>query len=176
MNRSVSREEVKNAILKNLENEFEDFKQDLNWSFKKIFSDEFCLRSDREFILGKIYYEPLSSAQREQLKSELMILQKQTGESVRLCVIFPEMKPDLYPKDNLAHYFHYHWVQKESESLLKLRRLADECEIENIAAIRDIPPPKSETYTESPGQLNREEILELMDLSLDMKRTGSFCP
>jgi hypothetical protein len=170
--REGNRTQILQALKRLVEKQISGFKTDALVSLSNDRNDQFFLKSPHAVLWGRVYFEPFSENDVELLGFELKRLQQILKQRIHAHIFFSEwdMKKggEEYP---CADYFRYRFIQAEAEKALLVEKV--------LPLGREFQPDKgspafdtsSEKYHfAKASQLSREELAELIDLNLELKR------
>lgn len=170
---SHGRAEIRDALKRLLEKQFSGFKTDSLFSLSYDRNDQFFLKGPHAILWGRVYFEPFSDNDVELLGFEQKRLEQILKQRLHAHIFFNDWnmkKGDVeYP---CADYFRYRFIQSEAEkSLLVEKVLPSGLEFRPDKALHSFAPGSSEKYHfAKSAQLSREELAELIDLNLELKR------
>lgn len=167
--------EVLNELRNISERQGQGLRRDSFLSLTNDREDQFFLKSVQNFIVwGRVYFEAFTPGKAEQLKIEQEEMKRRFLQPLKLQVFFNEGEIDYssagtYPD---ADYFHYTLIQSPVEKAMIVER------VKTPAFEGGEASPGKETSKRASGpiaskqaQLSRNELAELIDLSLDLKRS-----
>lgn len=161
-------------ILKQLiEKQFAGFKTDSLFSLSYDRKDQFFFKGPHAILWGKVYFEPFANDAIELLRFELGRLQQTLKQRIHAHIFFTdgEIKKEGvgYP---CADYFRYRFIQSETEKSMLIEKV--------LPSGMDFRPDRARSLWSpvAPGpypfsksfSLSREELAELIDLNLELKR------
>lgn len=172
-----SRAEILNELRNISERQGVGLRKDSFLSLTNDREDQFFLKSVQNFVLwGKVYFEIFTPEKAEQLKKEQAEMKHKFLQPIKLQVFFSEggidtARAEDYPE---ADYYRYSILQSAVEKAIMVERVSFEKK-----AMTVLPPlpslgesTKRQDYRFSKqSQLTRNELAELIDLSLDLKRS-----
>lgn len=168
-----NRTAIQDSLKRLLEKQFVGFKTDSLFSLSYDRNDQFFLRSPHAILWGKVYFEPFSDNDVELLGFELKRLEQILKQRIHAHIFFNEWsmkKGDVaYP---YADYFRYRFIQSEAEKAMLIEKVLPlGLEFQPDKAIHLFGPAVSDKYRfAKSSQLTREELAELIDLNLELKR------
>lgn len=139
--------------------------------------NQFFLKADNEILWGRVLPEGLKSEHLHQIALEWEQYRMTFRQRVRLCLFFPFYNESgkILPADwQDACFFQYNFYEsQEGKACLLKEWLTGESK-----QLIDFPFAASEKKAPagllSRAQLSRDEILELMDLSLELRRSAPY--
>ena len=170
-----NRIDILEALKTFMEKPFTDFKADPFSLLTNERQDQFFLNGPDAILWGRVYFKPFSEKDAELLEVELRYLKQILNRRIDAHVFSPaasEGSSASFDKGPKVDYFCYRFIQSAGEIAMVVEKIP-------FAPWKN-EPAKSLDFSEEPGdsryrfsrqsQLSREELAELIDLSLELKR------
>ena len=169
-----NRADILEALKTFMEKPFMDFEADPFSLLTNERQDQFFLNGPDTILWGRVYFKPFSEKDAELLETELQYLEQTLKQPIQPHIFFlsGQRDPASFEKGPAADYFHYHFIQSGGEIAMVVEKIP--------FPGRESESAKPLDFSEEPGelsyrfsrqsQLSREELAELIDLSLELKR------
>lgn len=171
----INRPQILQALKSLVEKQMFGLKTDSLVSLSHNRNDQFFFKTPHAMLWGRVYFEPFSENDVELLGFELKRLQQVLKQRIHAHIFFSEWEMrnggEEYP---FADYFRYRFIQAETEKAILVEKV--------LPSGRDFKPDREDVELQTPplekyhfaksSQLTREELAELIDLNLELKRTN----
>lgn len=130
--------------------------------------NQFFLKKSGEVVWGRVFYQPFCVRFAEMIQKELARMQQSLKQAIKLVIFFPTLTAgeDLLRKmPGNPLIFEYYFMQSKSGRAIAIREWSKEGPAE-----KEMTPPQGAYRFFKQAKLTRQELSEIIDLSLELKK------
>ena len=169
-----NRADILEALKKFTEKPFTEFKADPFSLLTDKRQDQFFLNGPEALLWGRVYFKPFSEKDAECLETELRYLKQMLRRDIKPHIFFLAGQGEtvVVEKGPAADYFCFRFIQSGGEIAMVIEKVSSsQTEREPLRSLDFSEEPQDFSYRFSrQSRLSREELAELIDLSLELKR------
>lgn len=169
--------EILTALKTFIEKQFMGFEADPFSSLTDERNNQFFLKGSSAILWVRVYFKPFSEQEAELLKTELQRLEQTLRQPIQphiFSLADPAGESAPFDQGPAADYFCFHFIYSGAETAMVIEKShfskdeEDENKVPEPVSFKEILGAEGYRFSRQ-SQLSREELAELIDLSLELK-------